>query len=178
MKRSWLKNALFIAAILAIALTVTPARSDDDDDDDDRDRELIAQLNGYQEVPPISTTGRGEFRARLTHEGIAFVLRYSRLEGGAAAAAHIHFGQVGVNGGVSAFLCGGGGKPPCPASPAVVRGLIERNDIIGPTGQGIAPGELGELLRAIRAGRGYANVHNARYPTGEIRGQIRLDDDD
>jgi hypothetical protein len=49
--------------------------------------------------------------------------------------------------------------------------------VIGPTGQGIAPGEFAELVRAIRAGATYANVHTDKHPTGEIRGHIQTDDD-
>ena len=44
--------------------------------------------------------------------------------------------------------------------------------MVGPTGQGIAPGEYAELLRAIRAGATYANVHTSKYPAGEIRAQL------
>ena len=36
----------------------------------------------------------------------------------------------------------------------------------------LAPGEYGELLRAIRAGATYANVHSSKYTGGEIRAQI------
>ena len=44
--------------------------------------------------------------------------------------------------------------------------------MIGPAGQGIAPGEYNELLRAIRAGVTYANVHSTKFPSGEIRAQL------
>jgi hypothetical protein len=39
--------------------------------------------------------------------------------------------------------------------------------------QGINTGEFDELLRAIRAGKTYANVHSTTWPAGEVRGQIR-----
>ena len=42
-----------------------------------------------------------------------------------------------------------------------------------PFGQGIAPGEFAEFVRAIRAGVTYANVHSSMFPGGEIRTQIR-----
>jgi hypothetical protein len=49
------------------------------------------------------------------------------------------------------------------------------NHVIGPAGQGIAAGEFAEIVRAIRAGRAYANVHSTKFPGGEIRGQINDD---
>lgn len=133
-----------------------------------------ARLEGFNEVPAISTTGEGKFKAEISSDEttIEYELSYSGLEGGAAFAAHIHLGQSGVIGGVMAFLCGGGGKPACPAS-GTVTGTIVDADIIGPAGQGIAAGELDEVIEAIRAGKAYANVHTPLFPGGEIRGQIK-----
>ena len=83
-------------------------------------------LAGYEEVPSVSTTGNGEFRARISRDEsqIDWELSYSDLEG-AVQQAHIHFGQKGVNGGISVFLCtnlgnGPAGIQPCPAPPATI----------------------------------------------------------
>jgi hypothetical protein len=73
---------------------------------------------------------------------------------------------------VSAFLCGGGDKPPCPPQSGTIVGTIDPADVIGPANQGIAPGEFAELVTAMRAGVTYANVHSSKFPNGEIRGQI------
>ena len=70
------------------------------------------------------------------------------------------------------FLCGGGGRPACPTGPATVTGTVTASDIIGPSGQGVAPSEFQEAIEAMRDGSAYANVHTATYPSGEIRGQI------
>jgi len=86
--------------------------------------------------------------------------------------AHIQLGQRHTAGGVSTFFCGGGGKPPCPPQPATITGTIDATGVLGPVPQGIAPGELAELIRAIRAGATYANAHTPTFPAGEIRGQI------
>ncbi len=136
------------------------------------------RLTGYQEVPALSTSGQGKFRASIRSGGsaIRYRLTYARLEG-EPQQAHIHLGQRGVNAGVIVFLCSNlGGAPPgtqpCPDAPATVEGTLRAADVIGPAAQGIAPGEFGELVRAIRAGATYANVHTDKYPGGEIRAQL------
>jgi hypothetical protein len=145
-----------------------------------------ARLNGYNEVtgPPaggsISTVGSGKFKAKLDKgsDKITYTLTYT-LEN-PASVAHIHFAQQHVNGGIVVFLCGGApplsNKPACPAgntgSPATVTGTIVPSDVIGPAGQGIEGGSFAELVRAMKAGATYANVHSSRFPAGEIRGQI------
>jgi hypothetical protein len=135
------------------------------------------KMSGYLEVPSVSTTGRGTIEAKIKNSStIEYKLTYSRLTA-AAAAAHIHFAQPSVDGGIVAFLCGGGDKPACPAgnstTPASVSGTIDSGDILALTAQGIAAGEIAEVIAAMKAGFTYANVHTAPFPDGEIRGQIR-----
>ena len=131
---------------------------------------FVARLTGFQETPSISTRGRGHFEAWIEHDRIDFKLSYDNLEA-SVAVAHIHLGQRHTAGGVGAFFCGGGNKPACPPS-GTVTGTIAAADVLGPANQGIAPGELHELVRAMRAGATYANVHSNQFPGGEIRGQI------
>ena len=144
-----------------------------------------AILTGLEENPSISTTGNGALDLRIDEAArvIDFELRYGQLEGvaplvtdGVVLAAHIHFSQQAVNGGIAAFLCGGGGKPACPTPAGTVTGQIVPGDIGGPAAQGLDPGgstTFDELVAAIRAGFTYANVHTTRWPGGEIRGQIK-----
>ncbi len=143
-------------------------------------------LIGYEEVPAVSTAADGEFRARISEDdsAMSYELSYKELEGGVLQA-HIHLGQRGVNGGISVWLCGNAsttppvnppaGTQPCPAPPATITGTITSANVIGPAGQGIAPGEFAELLAAIRAGATYVNVHTTKFPGGEIRSQIGSD---
>lgn len=132
-------------------------------------------LTGFQEVPSESTPGHGNFRARVVGNEIRYTLHYEDFEAteGATTASHIHFGQRGVAAGVSAFLCGGGDKPPCTTTEGTFEGVIDAADVIGPAGQGIAAGEMAELIRAMRHGYTYANVHTATNPSGLVRGQIK-----
>lgn len=130
-------------------------------------------MRGYQEAPSVSTAGTGIFVAKIDagETTINYQLSYSNLEG-TATASHIHIAQPGVNGGIVAALCGAGGKPACPAS-GTVTGSITAADILALPPQGIAAGELAEVIAAIRAGVAYVNLHSDAFPSGEIRGQIR-----
>lgn len=134
-----------------------------------------APLHGYREVPSISTSGAGTFIAHVHSDRIEFQLSYSRLQG-SVTQAHLHFGQYSVNGGVAVFLCSNlagapAGTPACPSS-GTVTGTITASDVIGPAAQGIGPGQYAELVRAIKAGKVYANVHSSLHPGGEIRSQL------
>ena len=51
--------------------------------------------------------------------------------------------------------------------------MITAATVIGPSGQGITPGEFAALAAAILDGTAYVNVHTTAWPAGEIRGQIR-----
>lgn len=141
---------------------------------------LQAELGGFQEVPAVSTSGHGAFRARIGEGGgsVEYRLGYDGLEG-TVTQAHIHFGQKGVNGGIAVWLCSNlpspptpAGVQPCPVPPALVEGVFTAADVVGPSGQGLSAGEFEELLRAIRAGTAYANVHSTLFPGGEVRGQL------
>lgn len=148
-------------------------------------KKISELLTGYEEVPSVSTTGTGDFNARISNDGsrIDWELSYADLEG-SVQQAHIHFGQKGVNGGISVFLCtnlgnGPAGTQPCPAPPATISGTIVAADVspnIPATAaartQGINTGEIDELIKAIRAGATYVNVHSTTWPGGEIRSQI------
>ncbi len=134
-----------------------------------------ASLNGYLETPSVSTAATGSFRARIHSTWIDFTLTDQNLTA-APLFAHIHFGRPDVAGGVAVFLCGGGGKPACPAATSgTVTGTIVAADVVGPAGQGISATEFAEVVRAIRHGATYANVHTPMFPAGEIRGNIKRD---
>jgi hypothetical protein len=142
--------------------------------DDGGKSEFRAPLDGWQEDPSQVTTGHGGFRARLVDEDtIEFRLRYEDLEGDANQA-HIHIGSHHESGGVSAWLCGAGGtaQPPCPLRAGEVHWFIERDDVTGPLTQGVEPGNIADLIRALRNDEAYANVHTSRAPGGEIRGDL------
>src|SRR5918999_4361591 len=126
-RRIYLAAAVGIVSVVSVVATAAVAGDGGDAD---------ARLSGFEEVPVISTEGTGKFKAEIRSDRIDYKLSYRDLEGGGVLFAHIHLGQRTANGGVAAFLCGGGGKDPCPPSPATVRGTILPSDVVGPTGQG------------------------------------------
>jgi hypothetical protein len=142
-------------------------------------------LVGFQEVPSLSTVASGHFRAEVdtVAQTITWELSYDGLEG-TVTQSHVHFGQPGVNGGISFFLCSNLGNGPagtqtCPTGPAELSGVITPGLVVGPgaappaaPGQGIEPGAFDEIAKAILAGFAYANVHSTKWPGGEIRGQL------
>jgi hypothetical protein len=146
---------------------------------DNRKRQEVvrAQLSGYQEVPSVSSPGKGWFRAIIDEDAgmISYWLNYEGLEN--IAQSHLHVGQHHTNGGISVWLCtnlGGGQAQACPAAPAQITGTIMAEHVVGPAAQLVTAGEFAELLAAIRAGSVYVNVHtNPGVPAGEIRGQLR-----
>jgi hypothetical protein len=169
MRKLVLALTVVVVGALAIAGAVALAH-------DDGGRNFRANLTGFEETPSESTPGNGNIRLRVTNGGtvIHYRLHYEDFEAaeGSTLFAHIHFGQRGVAGGVSAFLCGGGDKPPCTPLQGTFEGDIDAADVVGPSGQGIAPGEMAELIRAMKRGYTYANVHTTLNPMGLIRGQI------
>ena len=152
------------------------------------DETIQARLRGFEEVIPASTIGaistgaKGQFRGKINEDGteIQYELSYTGIET-AVTQAHIHFGQQHTQGGISVFLCQTatvadptGLAPICPAQAGTVTGTLSTANVIGPANQGIAAGEFAELLRAIRGGVTYVNVHSTRFPSGEIRGQAEV----
>ena len=120
---------------------------------------------------------------------IDYELTYKGLEG-TVTQAHIHFGQRHTVGGIVVWLCQTVSPASDPASPApppvdsiaitplcpaegTVSGTITPGEVLAQTAQGIDAGQFEELVRALRAGAAYANVHSSLFGPGEIRGQIR-----
>ena len=149
-------------------------------------KDVRERLTGYEETPmSLSTPANGEFKARVSRfsDEIRWRLSYRGFESDVTQA-HIHFGARATTGGISVWLCANNppittapaGTQACPTREGTIEGVIEPDDVVGPTGQGIAAGEWEEFLDALRAGVTYANVHTVNRGGGEIRAQL-LDDD-
>ena len=182
-----------VAATLAAFTLGFSAAAMADNDRNDGDR-FSARLSGFNEVHSasstaaergaISTNARGSFKAEVD-EGrrmIHYELSFEGLSDNVTQA-HIHFGQRHTVGGVVVWLCQAIARSPITTTPEcggplanTVTGTITPDQVITATGQGINAGEFDEVVRAIRAGAAYANVHSAAFGPGEIRGQIRRGD--
>ena len=196
MSQSALASAATAAALFA-SFTTTVASHDGDQGHQPK-RRLTADLKGIREVPAVSTSARGSFRALINTDEteIAYRLDYSDVEG-TVTQAHIHVGAHHTNGGISVWLCGTSGIPTPPGTPgpagtptcgapggagAEAEGVLTAANVVGPATQGIgAPppvdpaAEFAELIKMVRGGLAYANVHSTMSPGGEIRGQIKVD---
>lgn len=176
------KNLLLAATILAVLAVPLAASAGGGDD------EGVVQtgLVGYNETPlTINTAASGEFRARVSEDGTAIQYELTWRDLSASVQqAHIHFGRPAITGGIVLFLCTNLGNAPntvpvpqaCPTTnPATITGTLTAADVIASTnGQGIDAGAAGfaEILKAIRAGAAYVNVHTTSHPAGEIRGRL------
>lgn len=169
MDRLALRRFVLMFVSLALATAVTAAAQES----------FVALLRGYQETPGNASTGRGRLDLTISADGtqISYTLTYPSVPGGVTQA-HLHFGQPAIAGGIFLWMCSNLGNGPvgtqaCPDPPATISGTWTVADVTaGAKSQGINPGEFRQVLRGIRSGMVYANVHSVQYPPGEVRGQI------
>lgn len=114
---------------------------------------FTTQLRGANEVPSVASGASGQVDAVLNKDTnlLRWQLSYADLSG-PATAGHFHGpAPVGVNAGVALPFSG---------------------PITSPmSGQAtLTPAQVTDLL----AGKWYANIHTAKFPGGEIRGQMTV----
>lgn len=112
---------------------------------------FTTQLRGANEVPAVPSSGSGKVDAVLNKDTnlLRWQLSYEGLSG-PATAGHFHGpAPVGANAGVALPFTG---------------------PITSPmSGQAtLTPAQAADLM----AGKWYANIHTAKFPGGEIRGQM------
>ena len=117
---------------------------------------FVANLSGAQEVPSVTTSGKGVCQVVLNaaQTQITVNCRYSGLSS-AANAAHIH-GSAAV-----------GATAPVLFNFGAVSGV---SGTISPAPINVTPQQVADL----RANRMYVNVHTANNANGEIRGQLHV----
>jgi hypothetical protein len=137
--------ALFAAgAVVALALAALSFAAG-------RSTVWTAALSSGQEIPKQAvknTAAHGLFKGTLSGSTLKWKLTYSKLTG-PASAAHIHLGGMGKAGNVVVPLCG-----PCTS---------------GASGSATISAAL---MKDFKKHLLYVNVHTAKNPAGEIRGQV------
>jgi hypothetical protein len=125
--------------------------------------EFTVDLDGAQQVPPVTTTagGTGVFVLSADRTTINYWLTYRGLSGTLSAGGHIHSGVAGTNGGIVKGIALSGD----PAS-ASIAGQWKTSDGTEPL--------TSALVDSLIAGKLYANFHTTANPGGEIRGQLNL----
>ena len=150
--------------------------------------EFSARFSGFQEIGALGSEtgailseGKASLHLNLDKRSntITYRLTYSDLA--AVTQAHIHFGKRHVAGGIIVFLCtnlgnGPAGTPACPDSAGTVTGSITAASIIGPAAQNVTPGNFEGFEDILESHTAYGNIHTAKFPAGEIRGQIHRGD--
>jgi hypothetical protein len=111
---------------------------------------LHATLLGKSETPKGDPDGRGTAEVKITGRRVCWEIKVSRVQ--TIVAAHIHKGAPGVAGPVvvpfgKIFKAKG-----CTTTTAAIAAAIEK-----------------------KPAAYYVNVHNAKYPGGALRGQLRSD---
>ncbi len=115
---------------------------------------LSATLNSGQEIPKQvvkNQAAHGTFTGTLAGTKLTWKLTWAKLTG-PAAAAHIHLGGMGKAGNVIVPLC-----TPCGNATGSKTGTSTIS---------------ASLLKTIQKHGTYVNVHTAKNPNGEIRGQL------
>jgi CHRD domain len=110
--------------------------------------EVHANLTAKADHATGAPHAKGSFVATLKGTKLTWKLTFSGLSG-PAAAAHIHKGKAGVSGPVVVPLCA-----PCKS------------------GQHSTAKLSASMAKTLSSGGFYVNVHTAKNPNGEIRGQI------
>jgi CHRD domain len=107
-----------------------------------------ADLKGSTEVPPTDSAATGHADVTLDTDAkkLSWKLTYSGLTGDATAA-HFH----------GPAAPGENAPPVIDISKMIENGTADLTDV---------------QLDALQAGKWYVNIHTAKYPNGEIRGQV------
>jgi trimeric autotransporter adhesin len=110
-------------------------------------------LTGAQEVPSVMTASSATAMVEIDESLPAFKVTLDATNVAGATAAHVHAGQIGVNGGVAYPLVNGGDGTFSLMATDLTQGT----------------------LNALLSGQWYLNVHTPTNPGGEVRGQIVAD---
>jgi hypothetical protein len=146
MKPTKLATAISVLSVASVALAgIAGAAS--------MSTKVSAKLTAKAEIPVQvvkNTKGTGSFTGTLNGRKLVWKLTFGKLTG-PALAAHIHMGKAGKAGNVVVPLCAG----------TKCKSGVHGTATLTPA-----------VLKAVKNGGAYVNVHTAKNPNGEIRRQI------
>ncbi len=130
--------------------------------------EYKAVISGKMETPKIKTaaTGMVTFEPAMDGKELKYKLTVKDIEN--VTAAHVHLGMLGKSGPPVTGLFSGPEKTG-KFSGVLAEGTITEKDLVGP----LSGKTIEDLIKDLRKGELYVNVHTEKYPDGEIRGQIK-----
>ena len=118
-------------------------------------QKFTVKLSGSDEVSPVNTPATGTANFELSSDGKVLNYDLSATDLKDFMMAHIHQGKTGENGPPVVELSMGKGK-------------ITSSDLKGP----LEGKQLSDLVKLLKSGGAYVNVHTQQNQNGEIRGQI------
>lgn len=130
---------------------------------------FLANLSAGEEVPARPTGANGTAQIVVEGNQISYAIEVDDIS--AITAAHIHTAATGVNGPVRMFLYPSRAGDPAPQVTVTDKSILVQATVSSSLVSGVS---FDELLNAMRTGNAYVNVHTAQFPSGEMRGQIRL----
>jgi hypothetical protein len=152
---------------------------------DDEGEQFMARLSGANEVPARTTEARGRALITVNEDRTELHFRVTVRDISNVFMAHIHCAAPGVNGPVGVTLYGMGPTGVGPFSGVLVIAMKTAPD----AGNACGWTDLAGVIAAMEGGKAYVNVHTStgtsppntgpgNFPGGEIRGSLRLIDDD
>ena len=130
-------------------------------------------LDGKQISPPVNTTGSGNASLFYKHDVselnnfLLYNISVSNIDD--VTRVHLHQGTYGVNGTLSNNLTI---LPNYEKTGILSNGNISNNNSFQYELSGKAKDVIDIIMKDLRSGEMYIDIHTKKYPDGEIRGQI------
>ena len=130
-------------------------------------------LDGKQVSPPVNTTGSGNASLFYKHDVfelnnfLLYNISVSNIDD--VTRVHLHQGTYGVNGTLSNNLTI---LPNYEKTGILSNGNISNNNSFQYELSGKAKDVIDIIMKYLRSGEMYIDIHTKKYPDGEIRGQI------
>jgi roadblock/LC7 domain-containing protein len=160
-----ISSTAFAATLLVLAFAasglVSPATAQ---------QKFTAKLSGANEVPSVTTPGSGVAIFQVSPDGKSIDYQLNLTNMNSVMAAHIHAGNLGVNGDPIAGLYN-----PAMTGPATgpINGLLKKGTLTSADLSGSMAGKtISDLINVMKAGGAYVNVHTTDHQNGAVRGQI------